>query len=294
MSYAIRLFITSGSGFLVPTNFDPLSNLIECYGSGNQPTTFFGGAGGAYASGVNIPAQPGHIINIGVGTPSGTTDTFFNASSLSNAVSQGSTLAVAAQGATSSGGFHPTVGGLASASVGNTLTYSGGGGGSNGNPGGGGGAAAGPNGDGGYGADATSGKAGVGGGGGGCNGGTDGGQTIPDPPFGPLFFSNYGGNNRLGAGGSQSSSSPGTSGGGGCGGNEGSNGSAGSLDDVYGDGIHGPGSGGGGGGYGGNGGNAGGYGGGGTIGFTVNGAATGGLIVVNYNILYGVDSVLIG
>lgn len=292
-TYSKRIFITSGTTFIPPNDFNAASNLIEVYGSSvtRLASSVDAPSGAAYASGTNIPVLPGHIVNIGIGTPSGTTDSWFNATSLANAVSQGSTLAVAAQGAFYSLSFSVwfSTPGADVSSVGNLLTYSGGLGGSASSSGGGGGAAAGPNGKG---ADGHAAANTGGGGGGGCNGGSSATGNSGE----------FGGNNRLGAGGSTSPLSPGTSGGGGCGGHNVSgerNGSAGSLDDIYGDGIHGPGSGGGAADASGtDGGNAGGYGAGGggwgNQSVKNNGTSSGGLIVVNYNPLYGVDSLLIG
>lgn len=292
------MYITSGTTFIPPADFNAASNLIECYGSGGDDTgslSTYAPAGAAYASGANIPILPGHVVNIGIGTPRGsTTDTWFNATSLASAVSNGPSISVAAQGATfSASSGHPSIPGSAANSVGNTQKFSGGSTTESSSAGTGGGGAAGPNGNGANGAGVS--FSGFGGGAGGANGGGPGGQ-------GNSTHTEYGGLNRFGTGGPTTTGTNGTAGGGGSGGASGTvpqNGGNGSLDDVYGDGIHGPGSGGGGAGQGtfggaANGGNAGGYGAGaGTGNFAgTNGTSSPGLIVVNYNPIFGTDAIL--
>lgn len=273
-----RIFITSGTSYTLPADFNPNNNTVECYGSGGVANNFggYGGGGGAYAKSTNVNIGAGVTVNIHIGS-AGATDTWFNATSLANAVSNGTGISCGAQGGVGNAA------GTAASSCGSTK-FSGGTGGAGGGStsgGGGGGGAAGPNGNG-----ANGGVGGVaynhGGGGGGANNGSngvDGGATPSN-----------GGNGRGGTGGGVYSGGSATAnlGGGGAGSaGQTAPGGNGALDDVYGDGVHGPGGGGGGGGYEVNpvgGGNAGGYGGGGggSASSTTTGSRTNGLIVITY------------
>lgn len=126
---AVTVFLTSGSSWTVPADCTQLE-WVDCIGAGANGTisglSVVGGGGGAFARKNNVPVTPGASISIQVGTG---LDTVFG----------GTTLASCTCGAAKGSG---TMGGLASASVGDTC-YNGGNG--NGTFGGGGGAA-GPNG----------------------------------------------------------------------------------------------------------------------------------------------------
>jgi len=268
-SGTVVIFLTSGVTWTVPSDWNSSNNTIEVIGGGsNSDTGGNGGGGGAYAKSTNISLTPGATVNISVGGAGG--DTWFNATSLSNAVSNGSSVSVGAQGS------QGQTGGSASASVG-TTAYSGGNGGSTGTGPSGGGGAGGPNGNGGNGGNGTYYYSG--GGGGGDGGGGNG--TVPNDYSGAP-----GGNNYFSSGRGTLGSS-GTDGGGGSGSTydgDGGNGGNGIEWATAGSG------GGGGGGYhgdassGGNGGNYGGGGGG------YNGSGGQGIIVVTYTSSAGSNS----
>jgi len=298
------IFITSGTSFTLPPDFNPGNNTIECYGSGATGSGAVaatsggaGGGGGAYAWSQNVNLGAGAPVQIQIGQP-GATDTFFNASSLANAVAKGPTLACGAQGGQPppSNGVGGS-GGQAANSCGG-VKWNGGNGGNGGfvsgnYSGGGGGGAAGWNGLGGNGATAAlySGGRDGGGGGGGANGGQPGGtwntSTLNGGP---------GGNGRGGVGGGAGGGGPGGGGyagggGGGGGWHSAGPGGAGGLDDWYSTGVYGPGGGGGGGGPysaggaanpGGNGGGMGGGGGGAGWNAQPGGYGSTGLIVITY------------
>ena len=291
-----RIFITSGTSYTLPADFNPGNNTVECYGGGcpgGGANGLVGGGGGAYAKVTNINIGAGTVVQIQIGSGGGYpgTNTFFNASSLANAVSNGTSISCAAEGA---GVSTNQSNGRASSSVG-TVKYDGGPGqgSSSGTGGGGGGGCAGPNGAGASGGIANG--AG-GGGGGGANGGTNGAANGNNGGAG-------GNGGRTGTGGGAGgtpstnggNATSGIGGGGGGGGNSSNpgytTGGSGAYDDVYGDGSHGPGGGGGGGGRGttgvtpGPGGYGGGYGGGGggcAYGNGVVGGQGDGLIVITY------------
>ena len=288
-----RIFITGGTSYTLPADFNPRNNTIECYGGGaygNQGGSYNGGGGGAYASVINLNIRAGTIVQIQIGSTgvAGSSDTWFNASSLANAASNGPTVSVAAQGGVANGG------GQASNSTGAFKTNGGNGGGSNYYAGGGGGGAGGPNGNGANGSYGFGVTTGAGGGGAGAaNSGSGGSAGAGTGPYN--VAGGGGGANRFstggGAGGTYNTGvCPGGNGSAGGGGGGGAcNGGNGSLDDVYGTGTYGPGSGGGGGAYYGvatpilfAGGNAGGYGGGGGGGSSAPGLQTDGLIVITY------------
>ncbi len=295
-----RVFITSGTSYTLPADFNPGNNTIECYGGGGSGaggSVVVGGGGGAYAKVTNLNIAPGTNVQIQVGSGGGSptsTDTYFNASSLANAVSNGTGVSCGAQGGTNgaSGGAK----GLASSSCG-TVKFNGGIGqgtasANTGSGGGGGGGAGGPNGVGAAGAQGST--SGGGGGGGGANGGSQ--------PANAGSAGTAGGNGRGGSGGGAGgtastnggNATAGSGGGGGGGGNASNNifttGGNGALDDVYSDGVHGPGGGGAGAGgktggspwQGGNGGGYGAGGGAGGYGSSAPGIQTDGLIVVTY------------
>lgn len=230
------IYITSGTSWTAPSDFTA-NNKIECYGAGAAGQAGTGGGGGSYAKVLNLTGiTPGSSIPIHIGS-AGATNTYFNASSLANAVSNGTSVSCGAQGASGA------TGGAASSSCGTTKFNGGNGSGGGGSVGsGGGGACAGPNGAGGNGGGGGAVNYGGGGGGGGANGGTNGGT-------GSTNVGGTGGNGgRTGTGGGASNAS-GTAGTGGGAGGAAPNtfdGHKGATDDVYGDGVHGPGGGGGG------------------------------------------------
>jgi hypothetical protein len=154
------VFLTSGSAWTVPANFGSLVS-VECIaGGGLGPAGDTvtngggGGGGGAYAkiTSTTTTLTPG-VTSITYGLGAGL-DTFWNATSLANAVTNGSAKSCAAQKGTAgvtAGGTPAAAGGLAGSSVG-TTKFSGGAGGADGlgtTNGGGGGGAAGPSGAGG-------------------------------------------------------------------------------------------------------------------------------------------------
>lgn len=151
------VILTSGTTWTVPADFATLVS-VECLagaGGGDPGTGTFAGRGGggspyAKITSTSTPLTPGvTVINIGIGAGGASgadgTDTWWNASSLANAVTLGSAVACAAQH-----GGHVGVAGLAANSVGTTKFDGGTGaaGGASAN-GGGSGGSAGPNGAGG-------------------------------------------------------------------------------------------------------------------------------------------------
>jgi len=240
------IYLTSGTTFTVPSDWNNANNKIEVIGGGGSGGVVYsagggGAGGGAYSAITNLALTPGASISYNVGA-AGTGgygaaggNSWFNGTSLSAA-------SVSAQGGT--GGLNNTIGtvlgGQAANGIG-TIKYSGGGGGLGGYGGGGGGAAAGPNGNGGSGGNYGGGNNTGGGGGGGANGGANGANNNG-------AISGNGGNNRFGFGGGVGNCVAGTNGGGGSGGyGDNCGGAAGGMETVFGA-TYGSGGGGGGGG----------------------------------------------
>ena len=283
LRYSKTIFITSGTSYKLPFDFNVNDNLIECYAAGAPGLNYTGGGGGAYAAGLNLKVFGGTTVSIGIGDPGGITNTYFNATSLANAIANGVLISCGAQGGHYTDQTGVGSGGTAANSVGTTV-YSGGDGGQAGYyTGSGGGGCAGPNGNG-----AKGGPGGPRGGGGGGGGGANGG-FVGNPSTG-RGGNGYGGNGYGGTGGGSGDGITGTgAGGAGCP----ANGYAafqGALDDsIYADGVHGPG--GGGGGSGDlltTGGSSNGYGagGGGVSSYPgYGGAGTAGFIAVSYNLI---------
>jgi hypothetical protein len=299
----VRVYLTSGSSWTVPANWNGSNNKIEVIGGGGNGGVVYGAGGGGaggggYSSISNLALTPGSTVsyNVGLGGTGGSSapggSTWFNGTGLSSA-------SVSAQGG--AGGLNntvgPVLGGQASNGIGSTK-YSGGNGGQGGYGGGGGGGSAGPHGNGGAGGNYIGGVYSGGGGGGGADGGTAGGDNNTVGTGSPFryAFGGTGGNGFGGTGGAASSPSAcnaGTNGGGGSGGYAGAcGGGAGSMDIVF-DSTHGSGAGGGGGGAGNIGGTTPGrpggpganYGGGGGGGGAINalgGAGGNGIIVITY------------
>lgn len=243
---------TAGT-WVVPSDWSS-TNHIECVGAGaggSGATTFGGGTtpggagAGAYAKISNISAATlggtGASITVGVGaggiggTGGGATvvsggggnggDSYFNASSLANAVTQGNTKACGGQGGQGATTITGGAGGSSSGAVstGTTLNAGGAGGNSaNFDPtGAGGGGAGGPQGAGGAGGAGAGG--GFGGSGGGGSGGGGSGTTGSAGTAATGTGGAAGGNNAAGAGAgaavaADTNANPGTVGGGGSGG----------------------------------------------------------------------------
>lgn len=153
-AFANVIYLTSGSSWTVPSDWNSSNNTIEIIGAGANGAVGgvappvgppyggaggVGGGGGAYAKTSNLPLTPGSTVTIQVGSG----DTYVNGTSCAGA-------SACAKGASGSSG------GSAASSVG-TTKYSGGNGGTGGNSGpysgdggggGGGGGAAGPHGPG--------------------------------------------------------------------------------------------------------------------------------------------------
>ena len=226
----VRAFLTSGSTWTVPANWNSANNTVEVVGGGGGGGTGYGfspaaaaGAGG-YAKAVNLALTPGAVVNIGIGaggaggaaaqggnsagTGANGGGTWFGGTSFATALvnAAGGTGGLAAyliNGSPANGGGVGGAGGGSAAS----LNYTGGAGANNssGNDGGsGGGGAAGPLGNGQAGGE---GAGGPGGGGGGADGGTAGEQgNIPG-----AYTGGAGGNGPGGRGGGASVFTPGGS-----------------------------------------------------------------------------------
>jgi|GEM_PF-246961 len=240
------IFLTSGSSWTVPSDWNSTNNKIEVIGGGGGGAVYSddyghgGGGGGAYSTISNLSLTPGESVeySIGGGGASGSDggDTYFNGSSLS-------VSSVGAVGGSAGFEYDGGAGGPSASSVGTTKYSGGDGGDAVGWAGTGGGAAAGPSGTGGDGG--TVGSGAQGGSGGGGSGGSNGSS-------GSSFSGGDGGGVGGGDGATSSSvdGANGTSGGGGGGGygssthTDGGNGGAG----IDWDSTHGAGGGGGGGG----------------------------------------------
>ncbi|MGJ5135615.1 RHS repeat-associated core domain-containing protein [Bradyrhizobium oligotrophicum] len=204
---AAQVFLTSGSTWTVPSDWNGANNTIEVIGGGGggagsnaSGEGAGGGGGGGYSKLSNLPLQPGATVTyqIGLGGAAGAAtamgsaggDTYFNGSgaicSSQSVCAKGGAPGGISSGLNAAGGG---LGGAAGSGIG-AVRYSGGAGGGSGassNGGGGGGGAAGPNGNGGAGG--TAGGNGSGAGGGGNGGGSNG------------IGSGAGGNNAAGFGG---------------------------------------------------------------------------------------------
>jgi hypothetical protein len=313
----VTVFLTSGTSWTVPSNWNSSNNTIEVIGGGAGGGQGFaggsgngggGGGSGAYSEIANLSLTPGGSVTYQVGTggtggvggganPAAGGDTYFNGTSCPGA------------SACAKGGSAPTgtqlvtggVGGVAANGVGTTKNSGGNGGTSLANkPGtGGGGGAGGRNGNGAAGGSAATLSGAFGGsGGGGSGGGTAGSSNLTDGSG----TGGSGGNNSSGSGGgaggaASATGGGGSAGGGGGGGAAGANGGFGGAGIEW-DSSHGSGGGGGGGGSeacgctAGAGGIGGLYGGGGGGGSEDSNAANGGagaqgIIVITYTPLVG-------
>jgi hypothetical protein len=242
------IYLTSGTTWTVPADWNPANNSIEVIGGGGggangigNTNAGSGGGGGGYSKINNLALTPGANVTVQVGTGGANgaagangTDTFFNGASCVGA----SACAKAGAGGDTAGSHVGGAGGAAASGVGSTK-YSGGSGGNSSGGGSGGGGAAGPAGSGAVGGGTTGIANNGGGGGGGAAGGTAGGASLS------TTNGAAGGNNYLGSGGG-AAGSPGTNGGGGGGGNgNGGAGRAGGAGQSW-DSTHGAGGGGGG------------------------------------------------
>jgi hypothetical protein len=231
-------YLTSGSTWVVPSDWNNSNNTIEVIGGGGGGTRGPGGGGGAYSKISNLSLTPGATVNIAIGTggtgvgggtPGSGGDTWF-----------GSTATVLAKGGGISSDLSTTggAGGAAASGVGSTKYSGGNAAGASGAPtspwfsGGGGGGAAGSHGNG------NNGSVGVQGGGGGAGGSGDtslggaGGAGGPTQGVngtagtsGTEYDASHGSGG--GGGGGASYQGPGVAGGGGKGGTYGAGGGGG-------------------------------------------------------------------
>ena len=175
------IFLTSGSTWTVPSDFNPSNNKIEAIGGGGGsgsawPSGGSGGGGGAYTKLTNFFVSPGAVVNINIGTGAATPtanggDTWLN--TLTASAPTSSTTGLLAKGGSFSSTTTGGLGGQASQCIPSAAAFSGGNGGNGGvnGAGGGGGGAGGPSGAGGNGGNPVGTAAG---GGGGSNGGSGG------------------------------------------------------------------------------------------------------------------------
>ncbi len=180
VSAATVVYLTSGSSWTVPSDWNDEANTIEVIGGGGAgaQTLNTGGGGGAYSKEVNVHLTRGSSVNYAVGAGGASTgasggDTYFCNSSSNCASINGSAVKAGAKGGTG-GAVSGGAGGLASAGYGSTK-FNGGTGANDGGSGGGGGGAGGPSGAGGNGSSSTGGTGGNGAGG---TGGTVGNPGV--------------------------------------------------------------------------------------------------------------------
>ena len=235
------VYLTSGTSWTVPSDWNSTNNTVEVIGGGGGGATSAsggsGGGGGAYSKANNTVLAAGASVTYAVGAAgtAGVTggDTYFNAASCAAATA-------CAKGGGGASGTTPGAGGASGSGVGTTKN-SGGIGGGGGFGGGGGGAAAGPSGAGGAGGTVS---AGPGGGGGGADGGAVG--TIGGASAGGAGGAGANGGGSGGSGGAATvagtvgsngvewDSTHGSGGGGGGGGTNGTTGLAGGGGGTYG------------------------------------------------------------
>ena len=291
-STAKTIFITSGTSWTVPSDWNDANNTVHVIGGGGgggQTLTgdgAGGGGGGAYSRVSNLDLTPDTSVTISIGAGGGTEtaggDTYFNSSACATA------SACAKGGGTTTGDPGGTGGAAASGVGGVTRSGGTGGNGGTGSGGGGGGGAAGLDGDGENGGFAPDGTGQGGGGGGGA-----GGLSSTAGANGSGTSGGAGGNGPGGTGGGPGGTGNGTAGtagtgGGGGGGGDNNAGAVGAMHNTWvqtSDSANaGPGGGGGGPGDHGAGANAANYGGGGSGASDNDTAGSGGagIIVVQY------------
>lgn len=225
-----KIFITAGSSWTVPSDWNNANNTIEVIGGGGggaagQAAPVYsggGGGGGAYAKHSNVVLTPGAAVTYQVGTAGAVStaggDTYFcNINSNCGSIS-GTAVVAGAKGGGGASTHSGGASGSSTLSIGDTGTVFAGGKGGSGwaAGGGGGGGAAGPSGAGGKGGSMVASAYGGGGGGGG-NGGANAANTAANNN------GTAGGHNAAGTGGGAGGTanvagSPGSSGGGGGGG----------------------------------------------------------------------------
>ena len=179
-------FITSGTSWTVPSDWNNSSNTIEVIGGGggggNGASGVIGGGGGgggAYSAATNIPLTAGSTVTIAVGSGGGAAgsggDTYLCNSTSNCASITGTAVVIGAKGGGGASGSANGYGGIATGGVGST-TYSGGNGGSGGTSisAGAGAGAGGSSNVGGNGGNGTSSNGGTGGQGDGTAGGAGG------------------------------------------------------------------------------------------------------------------------
>ena len=257
-----RIYLTSGSSWTVPFDWNNASNAIEAIGGGGGggggTAVKGGGGGGAYSKVQNISLVPGATVTFAagnggsVGSVGG--DTYFCNSSSNCASISGTAVVVGAKAGSGAASVGSAPGGASASGVG-SIRYSGGAGGqgfNNGCQGGGaGGGAAGPNGAGANGAGGGSCSGGGGGGGGGGTAGASGAGGLGANAAGAVTGSGGAMSTIAGVASTPGLSSSSSGGGGGAGNNLSSNGihnagAAGGSGTEW-DSLHGSGGGGGGG-----------------------------------------------
>lgn len=213
-----QVILTNGTTtWSVPTCWHTITaECVSAGGNGNNQSTATqrsSGGGGSYAKST-IPVTAGATLNVGIGAgPAGVTsagatsnggDTWFNATSLANAISNGASLSCGAQGAQAGTTTTAGQGGLSSASVGSVKAS--GGNGDHGLSFGGGGGAGGPNG---------AGSNGVGSNTTGASGGNADGGTVSGPTVSAIGNSGteFDGSHGLGTGGVRTTAVSGFAGG---------------------------------------------------------------------------------
>lgn len=229
------IFITTGSSWQVPYDWNNDSNSIEVIGGGGGGKTGVangsggggGGGGGAYSKVTNVTLPAGQTVSYSVSGSGGASDggtgnDVYLCNSTSNCASIGGSAVVVgaksgAGGGTQAGG----AGGAAGSGVGDTKYSGGNGGDGNGAAGGGGGGAGGQNGSGGNGSAGSTTVPRGGGGGGGANGGGNATQGTTN--------GGTGGTNRLGGGAGAGGTGGGTGGSGTSGGGGGGGGGSASV-----------------------------------------------------------------
>lgn len=300
----IALTDTAATTWLVPTDWNPANNKIECIGAGGNGAAGIttrpggGGGGGAYAIKSNLNLTPGKTVSIQIAAGGSGTDTFLKDSVNATVVDAGA-------GSNASGVTAGAGGSELQGDSGNSGGNGGSGSSGTRRPGGGGGGAGGPTGSGWSGGAGAASTIQNGGGGGGSNGGS--GSNGQAGGSGGNGGNGTGGTGSGAAGTSVAAGVNGTAGTG-AGGGAGQSASAlpaggnGSIDQCF-DATHGAGGGGGGGGgtttAAGKGGDGGTYGGGGAggggLGATGGAAGAGGqgIIFITYTPIPGFSAALL-
>ena len=149
------VYLTSGTSWTVPSDWNSTNNTIEVIGGGGNGGTGSaqngggGGGGGAYSKKINVSLTAGASVTYAIGSIAG--DTYFCNSTSNCASISGNAIIAGAKGGTSGSGTIPGAGGTSATNGVGDTKFSGGTGFTNGadgnsSSGGGGGGAAGPNG----------------------------------------------------------------------------------------------------------------------------------------------------